>query len=119
MKRVSGVVAMAVIVCLGCYHAPGGIAPSTIPVEPNGYTVINPNAVGTDCVWRLFEVIPISGGNHLHDAVREAIQDSNADALIGVTVETTSSHLIIIGKDCTQVRGQAVRIGAARSGSAK
>jgi hypothetical protein len=110
MKKVLMSIGFLGLLFAGCFHAPGGIAPSTIPVDPHDYTIIEPNATGTDCVWRLLEIIPISAGNHLHTAVKEAIQDAKADALINVTVETTGWDLLIIGRSCTEVRGQGIRI---------
>jgi hypothetical protein len=94
----------------GCAHQAGGVASSTIPLDPGGYTVIG-DAAGKDCVYRLLGIIPLSNGNETKEAVADAIASvEGADALIGVTADTYSQHFIIISRGCTQVYGQGVSV---------
>jgi len=79
----------------GCFHYPGGIAPSTVPLSQNGYTVLG-KVNGEDCVYRLLEIIPISGSNDLRTAVANAMKKKPmTDALIEVTVDAYMHHWIL------------------------
>ena len=94
----------------GCAHQAGGIAPSTIPLSPGGYTVIE-DVVGQDCVYYLLGILPLSNGNETHTAVEDALASAaGADALVGVTADTYSQNFIIITRGCTQVYGTAVSV---------
>jgi len=45
------------------------------------------------------------------DAMREALRkESNADALINITVDRVSKYFILRSQTCTEVRAMAVRI---------
>lgn len=45
------------------------------------------------------------------DAMREALRkESNADALINITVDRVSKYFILWSQTCTEVRATAVRI---------
>ena len=86
--RVGTVAAVfALIVTAGCMHHPGGIAPSTKPVAPGGYTVLG-KVRGQDCVYYALGLIPVTGGNETRNAVADALDKKKmADALVDVTVE--------------------------------
>lgn len=102
-------------VTAGCAHHPGGIAASTKPVSPGGYTVIK-KVQGTDCVYQLLGLIPITGSNELKDAVADALSDAKgADALVEVTVDGYTEYWILWSMVCTQVNGTAVKTAGASS----
>jgi hypothetical protein len=93
----------------GCVVQPGGIAPSTIPLNPGGYTVFK-EVEGEDCAYYLFGLIPISDHNQLKSAVANALDNAKgADALIKVTVDHSWQHMILWATSCTQVQGVAVQ----------
>ena len=94
----------------GCAHQAGGIAPSTIPLEPGGYTVIE-DVMGKDCVYYLLGILPLSDGNETHTAVADALSKAEgADALVGVTADSFGQNFIVITRGCTQVFGTAVSV---------
>jgi len=100
---------MAVFALSGCFHSAIGMTPSTKPLEQGGYEELGP-AKGTDCLWLFLGAIPISTGNTLQGATKEAIRDrKGADALIQVTADSFFQHYIIVARSCTQVEGIAVR----------
>ncbi len=92
-----------------CLHGAVTIAPATRPLEQNGYKELGP-ASGTDCLWSLLGLFPITTGNTLQGALVEAIEDRRgADALVQVTADTFFQHFIIVARSCTQVDGIAVK----------
>jgi hypothetical protein len=60
----------------GCIHVPGGIAPSTIPLEQDGYTVVAESVEGSDCLVAILGLIPVSGGNRTENAIRDGASTS-------------------------------------------
>ena len=111
MLRLMGL-ALSLLLVSACAHHTGGVAASTIPLAPGGYTVLG-NALGRDCVFHLFGLIPLTGGNTTHEAVRRALARSpGADALINVSADTYSQWWIVLTNTCTEVRGIAVSVGA-------
>lgn len=108
-KTIIGLLLLALACTTGCFNMAGGIAPSTTPLGDRDYDVVDADAVGKDCVWRLLEIIPISGGNHADNAIESALRAHRADGLIDVTVENYSRHLLIVGLGCTRVKGKAIR----------
>ena len=107
----SSILACVALVALttGCVVQPGGIAPSTIPVNPGAYTVFK-EVEGEDCAHYLFGLIPISSHNQLRNAVANALDNAKgADALIKVTVDHSWQHMILWATSCTQVQGIAVQ----------
>ena len=93
----------------GCIHVPGGIAPSTIPLEPDGYTVVAESVEGSDCLVAILGLIPVSGGNRTENAIRDAILSApSATALINVTSDAYTAYWILWSQTCTVVRGTAV-----------
>jgi hypothetical protein len=109
-RSIAFVLTVSLIALLaGCTRIPGGVAPSTIPLEPGGYTMIGPVSA-SDCKVNLLGLIPISGGNNLHQAIREAKDDRGADALIEVTVDLVSKYFILWSQTCTNVHATAVSV---------
>jgi hypothetical protein len=94
----------------GCTHYPGGIAPSTIPLAPGGYTVVKENVKGSDCRVAILGILPVSGGNRTDHAIRDAILSApNATALVNVTADAYTQYWILWSHTCTEARGDAVR----------
>ena len=104
----AGVVMLAFLFTMGCIHRPGGIAPSTKPLAPGGYTELG-QVRGQDCVYHLLGFIPITGGNETRNAVADALRTKVlADALVEVTVDGYYQYFILFSRACTQVYGIAV-----------
>ena len=92
----------------GCVRFPGGIAPSTIPLGPDDYVVLG-RVGASDCKVNLFGLLPVSGGNHIQDALDDALRERpDAIALVQVTVDRVSKYFILWSQTCTEVRGLAV-----------
>ena len=101
-------VRVAAAVTPGCMHHPGGIAPSTKPLAPGGYTELG-KVRGQDCVYHLLGLIPVTGGNEMRNAVEDALRTKPlADALVEVTVDGYFQYFILFSRACTQVYGTAV-----------
>ena len=107
--RITSVLLAGLFVLAGCSHYPGGIAPSTIPLAPGGYTVVKEDVQGSDCRVALLGILPVSGGNRTDAAIREAILSApNANALVNVTADAYTQYWILWSHTCTVVRGTAV-----------
>ena len=92
-----------------CSHTSGGIAPSTIPLDPNNYYTLG-EVEGNDCTYALFGIIPLSDGNETKDALDDALsQLPGTIALTQVTSDTYSQYWILWSNTCTQVYGTAVK----------
>ena len=92
----------------GCMHHPGGIAPSTKPLAPGGYTELG-KVRGQDCVYHLLGLIPVTGGNEMRNAIEDALRTKPlADAMVEVTVDGYFQYFILFSRACTQVYGTAV-----------
>ena len=101
---------LSLLTIAGCTRMPGGIAPSTIPLTPGGYTSIR-EVEGSDCKVNLLGLIPVSGSNYIADAMDEALEEvPGAAALVDVTGERVSKFFILWSQTCTEVRGTAVTI---------
>src|SRR5262245_40391692 len=88
-----------------CTHTPGGIAPSTIPLEPGGYTVIKSHVEGSDCQVNLLGLLPLSDGNTTDEAIADALKDApGATALVNVTADAYSQFWILWSNTCTEAR---------------
>jgi hypothetical protein len=109
----SGPITLAALLGLsllaGCQHNPGGIAPSTIPLDPGGYTVVKTGVLGSDCQVSLLGIVPITDGNQTHQAIADALaQAPGATALVDVTSDAYSAWFVLWSQTCTEVRGTAV-----------
>ncbi len=103
-------VAAIVLATFGCTRSPGGIAPSNIPLTQGGYTVIGP-VQATDCKVNLLGLIPVSGGNHIADAMRKALaKRTGTDALVDISVDRAVKFFILWSQVCTEVRATAVHV---------
>jgi hypothetical protein len=109
--RSAPILLVALLALSGCAHYPGGIAPSTVPLAPGGYTVVRPYVMGQDCLVALFGIIPLTGGNTTAAAVQSALSRApGSDALVNVTSDAYSQFWILWSSTCTQVRGTAVKV---------
>ncbi|MEN8158665.1 MAG: hypothetical protein ABFS41_01190 [Myxococcota bacterium] len=110
MRIVSiGMAALLMLTLAGCMHAPGGIAPSTIPLAPGGYTVVKEDVRGRDCRVAILGLIPVTSGNKTSNAVRSALSKApGATALVNVTSDAYTQFWILWSNACTEVRGTAV-----------
>jgi hypothetical protein len=97
----------------GCAHMPGGIAPSTTPLDGKEYDIIGP-AVGSDSRIALLGILPISGANDTRHAVAKALKKSGGDALINVTTEYVVRYWILWGSANTYVYGDAIKFKEAK-----
>lgn len=93
---------------VGCIHSPGGLAPSTIPLEGRRYRVIG-DVTQTDNAIRVLGLIPVTGSNTTQGAIDDALGEKHADALLGVTVEFYTQWWILFTRHATMVHGQAVK----------
>ena len=92
----------------GCGHISGGVAPSNVPLAVGSYRELG-DVKGTDCVYHLLGIIPLSSGNNTKKALNDAMRQlPGTSALINVTADTYSQHFIIFSKMCTPVEGVAV-----------
>jgi hypothetical protein len=108
--RIASIGLGALLLLTGCTHYPGGIAPSTIPLAPGGYTVVKENVRGSDCRVAILGILPVSGGNRTDNAIRDAILSApDATALVNVTSDAYTQYWILWSHTCTEVRGVAVR----------
>jgi hypothetical protein len=100
---------LGVLLLGACTHYPGGIAPSTIPLAPGGYTVVKESVRGSDCRVLLLMILPVSGGNRTDKAIADALEEApGATALVNVTSDAYSQYWILWSNTCTEVRGTAV-----------
>jgi hypothetical protein len=109
--RSVAILCLGLLALAGCAHTPGGIAASTIPLEPGGYTVVREDVRGSDCQIALFGLIPVSGGNTTRAALHSALSRApGATALVNVTSDAYSQFWILWSNTCTEVRGTAVSV---------
>lgn len=101
-------VGIASVFLAGCAHLPGGLAPSTTPIEGRAYDILG-DVKGTDSRTLLFGILPISGANTIQGAVDDAKAKMSADALIEVSAEGYSSWWILWSNNTTVVRGKAIK----------
>jgi hypothetical protein len=108
--RIASIGILALALFTGCMHYPGGIAPSTIPLAPGGYTVVKDGVHGSDCLIQLLMLVPISSGNKTANAIADALKSApGATALVNVTSDAYTQYWILWSNTCTEVRGSAVR----------
>lgn len=103
-------VMMSVVAMLttGCIRSPIAMMPSTKPLEPGSFTELGA-VEESDCIWYLFSIIPVTTGNNMQSAMRDAIKKTGADALVQVTAETYYQNFLLISRFCTIIQGVAVR----------
>jgi len=101
--------ALSILAFAGCARTPGGITASNIPLEQGGYVPLT-HVATSDCKVNLFGFIPVSGGNHIEDAVKKAQRKGGGDALVNISVDLVSKHFLLWSQLCTEVRATAVRI---------
>lgn len=92
----------------GCAHVSGGVAPSNVPLAQDSYKELGP-VRGTDCIYYLLGLIPLTGGNETKDAVADALKARpGTTALVNVTADTYGQYFILFSRGCTQVDAIAV-----------
>lgn len=101
-------VVLGIAVVSGCTMMPGGIAPSTVPIDGRSYSNLG-RASTTDSRVHLFGLIPVSGANTIRDATDAAIRSKGGDAMINVTVEFYSQWWIILTRSVTRVDGYVIK----------
>ena len=110
MRSFVGLVLVSIIlinVC-GCVMNPGGIAPSTTPINGRKYKNLG-RVANTDSRIYLFGFIPVSGANTIRNAVDQAVASRNGDAMINVSVESYTQFWIILTRFVTRVDGDVIR----------
>jgi hypothetical protein len=109
LKRIgSGLLVLSLVFIAGCAHFPGGIAPSTTPIDGRNYDVLG-KVDATDSRVTLFCLIPISGHNSIQGAVDKAKRQLGADALIDVSVEAYGHFWLFWCSSTTEVEGMGIR----------
>ncbi len=104
----SGLVGVAACFMAGCATMPGGVAPSSTPLEGRSYQVLG-YTEATDSRICLFGIIPVSGHNSIRDAIQRAARKVGGDALIEVTAEGYSQYWLLFSRDVTRVEGIGIR----------
>lgn len=110
MKKIILLFVTVAIAVPGCISYPGGVAASSIPITAkDSYTIVRRNATGTDYSATLFGIIPLAPLPSTNDALQDAKQQYNADALINITVETEYNFaFLIIWFQKIKVTGDAI-----------
>ena len=99
--------ALALAAFLGCLRIPGGIAPSSTPIDGRPYQVLG-DAYGKSS--QLYVLGSPTGSAALtQDAIADARAKSGGDALIEVTVEAYVKDYILFSTMTTEVRGKAIK----------
>jgi len=104
----AAMLAITAAVLAGCAHMPGGIAPSTTPINNRQYVELG-DVSASDSKVMLLGLIPISGSNDIQDAIDKAKQKVGADALIDVTVEGYGQWWILWSNTTTKVTGKGIK----------
>lgn len=92
----------------GCATTPGGIADSNTPLHSKPYTVIG-ETEGSDNWYAILGFIPVTPGNSLREAVKEAKGKVGADALIDITVDSYTQFWIVFVRRVTEVHAKGIR----------
>jgi hypothetical protein len=110
MKIRRSTLAFGLLALVACAHAPGGVAPSNIPLAPGSYDVLG-EVEGQDCLYHLLMLVPLGTGNKVRDAMREALESKEgADALVNLSVDHYDRFGLLLSWECTTVNGTAVKI---------
>jgi len=109
MRRIlaATVLMLSVAVLAGCATSSAGIAPSTRPLAPDEYTVMNSSS-GTSWGVSVLGFLPLKQANTAA-ALDEALCERGADALVQATVDNRTCCLIIVTLHRIKVEGLAVR----------
>lgn len=100
-------VLLTLLLSSGCLRSPVALVASTKPLAQDAYVELG-DVEESDCIWYLFGFLPISGGNNMQDAVKDAIKSRHGDAMIQVTAETYFQYFIVVSRYCTVVQGTVV-----------
>lgn len=100
--------ALLAVLASGCIRNPIAMMPSTKPLQPGSFSELGP-VEETDCLWYLFGFLPITSGNNMQGAMRDAIKKGGGDALVQVTAETYYQNFLVVSRYCTIIQGVAVR----------
>jgi len=94
--------------CIVSRH-PYAIISSTKPISPN-YVILTSVEESSCSPW--FLLIPLGGKSSSEEIIAGLEQQNGADALVGVTVEHEESlfSIPIMGNECTNIKGQAVKV---------
>ena len=107
MKKLALVV-LAMVSLSGCFRSPIAMMTSTKPIAPGTFQELG-SVEETDCLWMLFGFLPITTGNDMQAAIRDAIRQGGGDALVQVTAETYYQNFIVVARYCSIIQGVAVR----------
>ena len=102
-----GVVLVLACALSGCVTYSAGVAPSTRPVSPDGYTVIN-STTGTSWGMDLLMFIPLMQAS-TSEALDDALHNRGADTLVQVCVDNRSVHLLLFDLQRIKIEGLAVK----------
>lgn len=92
----------------GCASYPGGIADSNTPLHAKPYTVIG-ETEGSDAHYAILGIIPVTPGNKLSAAIKDAKGKVGADALIDITVDGYIQYWILFSRTVTKVEAKGIR----------
>jgi len=108
-KWIAAAAVGAAMMVAGCGHITGGVSPSNVPLASGSYSELGPVS-GSDCVYYLLGLIPLSDGNETITALQDALaQKPDTSALVNITSDTFSQYFILFSRVCTQVDGVAVK----------
>ncbi len=97
-----------VLLLNGCATSPGGISDSNTPLYSKPYTVIG-DTEGSDSWYAILGFIPVTPGNSLREAVKDAKRKVGADALIDITVDSYTQFWILFARRVTEVHAKGIR----------
>lgn len=103
-----GLMGIGIALLTGCAHFPGGLAPSSTPLEGRKYTVLG-HTEASDSYVLLLGFLPVSSANTIRRAMDKACVKGGGDALIDVTVECHAEYWILFALQVTTVEGTAIR----------
>lgn len=109
IKYLAFSVCLALMVALtGCATSPGGISDSNTPLHSKPYNIIG-DTEGSDSWYAILGFIPVTPGNSLREAVKEAKGKVGADALIDITVDSYTQFWILFVRRVTEVHAKGIR----------
>ena len=90
MKVVKMILALGCLVAAGCMTSPVAFKSQSVPVPPQGYTVMGSDVTGTsEQIW-VFGFGGSLSAQH-HKAYKTALGNANgADALVGMSIESST-----------------------------